>query len=896
MAVIPVPAGEKNPGYDGWQDLRLTLEDVSRYWTNGQNIGALNGEPSGWRVCVDLDVSEALGIAGRFLPPTLTSGRESRQHSHWWYVAPGARNRKFKDLDGAVLLELRSTGCQTIVAPSVHPTGEKYVWHSESGLETVDANTEELEARCAELATATLVARHLPEHRTSGGGGRHDYALALAGFLLRPGRLEQGLLLKILKAAWDAKGWLSEREKREAHADLEGIVEDTTENIAAGEPVVGGPTLEEMHPGMVRRLCKYWGWSREPHQENEQDSSEEKEERPTQAQLLVRCAAGAELFHTPGGEAFASVPVGDHRETHQVKSKGFRRYLVREFFNQHDRPPGAQALQDALGLLEARAQFDGTEREVYVRVAGSPDGKSIYVDLANERWEVVEITAGGWRVLPGERAPVRFRRSRGMLALPAPVASVELRDGRDGLDALLQNFINASDENSIRLVAAWLVQALRPTGPYPVLLFQGEQGSAKSTAERLVRSLVDPSTAPLRTTPRNERDLVIAATNSWCVAFDNISTLQPWLSDAMCRLSTGGGFSARELYTDSEEVLFDATRPLILNGIADVATRPDLLDRALVVTLPPIPEEKRRPEAELWREFEKARPRILATLLDAVAGALGAVEGVRLEGMPRMADFAVWATAAEDALGWEQGAFMDAYSGNRAEATESALEADPVSITVREFMEDRDEWTGTAGELWKALNQLVGEDIKHTKVWPGAPNALSGRLKRLAPALRGIGIEYADARLPGGERKRAKSLRKNGGVKDRPYRPDRPAEQESPANRKNQAGTIPADAGRFRDDTGEKIVPEESAAKEHIRDDGDGRDDDLQTDSALADFFQRPPDWYIKQAKHCAREGASERLLKPLASSVACEVFGSAARWQEVLAYIETALKERSRA
>jgi hypothetical protein len=327
---------------------------------------------------------------------------------------------------------------------------------------------------------------------------------------------------------------------------------------------------------------------------------EGKEERPTQAQLLVRCAAGAELFHTPSGEAYASVPVGDHRETHLVKSKGFRRWLVRGYFDQHDRPPGAQALQDALGLLEARAQFDGFDREVHVRVAGTEG--AVYVDLANERWEVAEITPGGWRVVPGERAPVRFRRSRGMLALPTPVQG---GDDGDGLDGLLQDFINVAEIDALKLVIAWLLQALRPTGPYPVLLFQGEQGSAKSTAERLVRSLVDPSTAPLRTTPRSERDLVIAATNSWCVAFDNISTLQPWLSDAMCRLSTGGGFSARELYTDSEEVLFDATRPLLLNGITDVATRPDLLDRALTVTLPPISEEKRRPEAALWREFER---------------------------------------------------------------------------------------------------------------------------------------------------------------------------------------------------------------------------------------------------------------------------------------------------
>jgi hypothetical protein len=586
----------------------------------------------------------------------------------------------------------------------------------------------------------------------------------------------------------------------------------------------------------------------------------------------VRCAAGAELFHTPAGDAYASVPVGEHRETHQVKSKGFRQWLVRGYFDQFDRPPGAQALQDALGLLEARAQFDGTEREVFVRVAGQ--GGAIYVDLANERWEVAEITVGGWRVMPGDRVPVRFRRPRGMLAFPTPIP----RDGRDGLDGLLRRFVNVSDRDAIRLVIAWLVQALRPVGPSPVLLFQGEQGSAKSTAERLIRSLVDPSTAPLRTTPRNERDLVIAATNSWCVAFDNISSLQPWLSDAMCRLSTGGGFSVRELYTDAEEVLFDATRPLILNGITEVATRPDLLDRALVVTLPPIPEDRRRPEAELWREFEEVRPRILGALFDAVSGALGAAEGVRLGGMPRMADFAVWATAAEGALGWEPGAFMEAYAGNRAEATESALEADPVAIAVRKFMEEQDEWTGTANQLWEALNELVGEGIRHTKAWPGAPNALSARLKRLAPALRGIGIEYEDARLPGNDRKRAKRLRKKNGAKDRPRRSDRPASRETPAKQGNRAGKMSEGAGRSRDDTGENTVPDENPANERIRDDGGGRDDDSRADSSLSEFLADPPGWYTKQAAECKRQGAPERLLKPLVSAVAYEVFGASSR------------------
>jgi hypothetical protein len=485
-------------------------------------------------------------------------------------------------------------------------------------------------------------------------------------------------------------------------------------------------------------------------EESPNGSSPKEKEKATQAELLLRCMAGAQLFHTPAGESYARVPFGGHHETHPIKSRGFRRWLVRGFFKEHGKPPNAQALQDALGVLEARAQYDGPEVEVHVRIA-EHDG-AIYIDLADEEWRVVEITAGGWRVVAD--APVRFRRPRGMLGMPMPT--------RGGTAKELLRFVNtrANDEASWRLLLAWLVAAFRPTGPYPVLIMQGEQGSAKSTVERILRALLDPSTAPLRTAPRNERDLIIAANNSWCVAFDNISTVPPWCSDAICRLSTGGGFSARELYTDAEEVLFDATRPVILNGITDVATRADLLDRALIVTLPPIPDDARRPEAALWREFEEARPAILSAHFDAVSCAMRRVEHVHLEGIPRMADFAVWATAAEEALGWESGSFMKAYVGNREEANETALEADPVAGAVRELLKDQEEWSGTATELWRKLGSLVEEDVKHSKAWPGAPNSLSNRLKRLAPSLRGIGIEYTERQETGSGSRKTKVLRK----------------------------------------------------------------------------------------------------------------------------------------
>lgn len=251
---IHVPGGSKKPNRLGWQNERYTLEDVPRVWNNGQNIGLLTGEPSGGLVDVDLDVPEAVRIAATFLPPTITSGRASAPRSHWWYMAPGVHSETFRDTNGTVLVELRANGRQTIVPPSTHPSGERVVWQATPGTASVSAITaEDLTHRVRELATAVLIARAVPPV-----GGRHDYALALAGFLLRRNRLDQDTVLKIMLAAWRA----ADADTREAVRDLEGIVRDTSEKLSAGEPVVGGPSLEEVAPGVVRLLCRWWKWDR----------------------------------------------------------------------------------------------------------------------------------------------------------------------------------------------------------------------------------------------------------------------------------------------------------------------------------------------------------------------------------------------------------------------------------------------------------------------------------------------------------------------------------------------------------------------------------------------------------------------------------------------------------
>ena len=451
---------------------------------------------------------------------------------------------------------------------------------------------------------------------------------------------------------------------------------------------------------------------------------------PTQADILIELAASAELFHAPDGTGFADLDINGHRETWPIRAKGFRRWLARRFFEATNGAPSSEALQSALNVIEAKAHFDAPERIVHVRVGGL-EGK-LYLDLGDEKWRAVEIDANGWQVI--DNPPVRFRRAAGMQALPAPT--------RGGSLGALRSFLNLRSDTDFVLVVAWVLAGLRNRGPYPVLVLSGEQGSAKSTFAAILRALLDPNTAPLRALPREDRDLFIAASNGHVLAFDNVSGLPGWISDTLCRLATGGGFAVRQLYTDQDEVLFDASRPVILNGIEDIVTRPDLADRALFLTLEPIPEDRRRPEQELWAAFEKERPRILGALLDAVVHGLATLPRTKLARLPRLADFALWATACETAV-WPAETFWNAYCGNRDEAVEGVIDADPVAAAVRVVMGTRAQWTGTASDLLGALGEVVGEAQRKSKSWPDSPRGLSGRLRRAATFLRKIGIEIA---------------------------------------------------------------------------------------------------------------------------------------------------------
>jgi hypothetical protein len=372
----------------------------------------------------------------------------------------------------------------------------------------------------------------------------------------------------------------------------------------------------------------------------------------------------------------------------------------------------------------------------------------IFVDLCNSAWDVVAITPEGWTI--PDTVTVRFRRTPGMQPLPIPITGGSVDE--------LREFINVDADGWV-LAISWLVGTLRPERPFPILGIHGEQGSGKTLQARMLRRLVDPNTADLRSCPREEHDLVIAAKNGWIVGFDNVSTISEALSDSLCRVATGAGFGKRRLYTDTEEALIDVKRPILYTAISRPSVRSDLADREITINVPVI--ERYRTEDDLWLAFDAARPRILGALLSAVSIALRRLPTISMPSPPRMADFAVWATAAETAFGWTPHTFLSVYAENRSTAHELTLEASPLPIPLREFMADQNEWTGTAQELLEALVQRVEQDVKVRREWPRSARGLRSALARLAPDLRatGLNIKFGN-REPTAERRRLVTITK----------------------------------------------------------------------------------------------------------------------------------------
>ena len=320
--------------------------------------------------------------------------------------------------------------------------------------------------------------------------------------------------------------------------------------------------------------------------------------KSSQADTLIKLAldSGAELFHTPVDDLYISFSVRDHRETWPVAPGPRKEWLIRGFYLSTTKAPNTEAVQTALNLLEAKARFDGQEHEVHLRTACA--GGALWYDLCDDAWRAIRISQNGWRIVANP--PVKFIRYRHMAAQVEPEAGGNLDD--------LFKYINVPSPTDQKLLRTWNVVGLIPGVPRPVQALHGDQGSGKSTTAKRQRDLIDPSGMPLLRA-KDEPEVVQGLAHHYCAIFDNITSIRDWLSDILSRAVTGEGFTKRKLYTDDEDILFAYRRLLILTGIGLVVTKPDLLDRSLIIGVERIPDSERIPEEQLDADFQRANGR-----------------------------------------------------------------------------------------------------------------------------------------------------------------------------------------------------------------------------------------------------------------------------------------------
>lgn len=443
----------------------------------------------------------------------------------------------------------------------------------------------------------------------------------------------------------------------------------------------------------------------------EQKSKPKGKESFNETALNLILEKGIELWQSEG-KAYMTIEVDGHFENHLIRSTKGRLYPGKVFYESVGKSLNKNALELVLSELEAKALFEGKEYPTYIRVGKDEDGY-IFHDLCNKNWEVIRIGANGYWLDPNP--PIKFVRTSGMLPLPYPdypdngLDHVEGETSKDRkkreIDAYkesvndilsdLWQLLNLDDpdldERSRLFVFGFLLSCFNYDGPFPIPLIGGEKGSAKSGMSRLLGQIIDPKVAQLKSLPTKPQDLFVLGLNNWILAFDNNSGIPADIADALCTISTGGGYGARGLYTDNEEKSYNVCRPQLINGIGTLTNRPDLLDRVLKIFLRRIDSKTRMRDSEIKERFNEIHPYLLTILYTFVSNGLDKKDEIAISRLPRMADFAFWVCSCvsdHPYTFFTQNDFIDQYKKSEKETWKELLENNKWCKAVIKYYED----------------------------------------------------------------------------------------------------------------------------------------------------------------------------------------------------------------
>lgn len=686
FSVIPIRAKDKRPAID-WKEYQArhsSREEIESWWQDpALNLAVVAGRISKL-IVVDVDPKHGgdESVKQLHLPPTYvvrTGGNGLHYYYSWPHdVAPPNRKGYLPGID------IQGEGAYVVAPPSVHASGGSY--------EVVTPLSEITEAPpwLVELEQKTDEKRWEKGINGVTEGERNETAASVCGKILS----------SLSPKLWDVAGW-------------GGLKEWNAKNTS---------------PLSESELRSVFESIRERAASEEKDEDESKSVAGRIVEIVIH--NNPHFLHDNLEATYARIEIDGHEELHPLNSSRFRNWVIRQYWLTEKQPPKGEHVRTAVDLLRSKALYEGEKVHLTTRVAKTDN--ALWYDLSDEDWRAIKVTASGWEIV--ERPPALFRRYKHMLPQYTPAKG-------GGVDLLLRH-VNISNPEHQLLMLVYVVSCFVPNIPHPIPVLYGSQGSAKSTFLRVLRRLIDPSATELLTFPTTKEQLIQTLAHHHAPYFDNATTLPEWLSDCLCRAVTGEGFSKRELYTNDDDFVYSFRACIAINGINVVATKADLLDRSILFSLERIPPEKRQSEERFWKDFEQDRAAILGGVFDTLSKALSIIPTMNVEGLPRMADFALWGCAIAEALGYGKEKFLAAYQTNIDEQNEEAIREHPVAVAVRALMKDREEWSGTSTQLLDELSEIAEVekiDVRQ-RMWPKAAQALSRRLNEAKTNLAHVGI------------------------------------------------------------------------------------------------------------------------------------------------------------
>jgi len=464
------------------------------------------------------------------------------------------------------------------------------------------------------------------------------------------------------------------------------------------------------------------------------------------------------IFYDQLNRLYVTIKINDHIECIPIDSSRFKFLIRKEILENEYKTINDDKLDRIIKSLQAQMVFDEKieHKELNLRVAGQDD--VIYYDLTNLRWEIIKITSKGWDIVKDNTIPLFKRYENNSIPQVYPKKNDENDSNRKYFKEFL-NLFNLRTTGDRLLLENYLIALFIPNIQKSILAISGNGGGAKTTTFYLIKNIIDPSTVDTISFSPSTNDLKQSLEHNYVVYFDNVSYISQEVSDILCRAVTGSGDSKRELYTTDGIFIYKFRRCIGINGINIVTTRPDFVDRSLILRVERIPEEKRRKEEDIIKEFERLRPFVLGYIFDISVKYLKYREEhkgeIIVKNPPRMADFAESCEIISRCLGHPENAFIEAYRENIDNQNDEIIESSPVAESIIAFMENKNSWIDTPTQLLQMLGDIVSQvdpNIRKSKYWPKIAARLTYKINEIIPNLLKRGIEVVSGEKVNGKR------------------------------------------------------------------------------------------------------------------------------------------------